>query len=55
MKEKLKACACAIYDKLGDPRTKNVLLVILTLMSMFGIIAPETATQLRDAVLGLAL
>ena len=44
-----------VYDRLGDPRTKNVLIVILALMSAFGILAPETATRLRDAVLALAL
>lgn len=43
------------YDRLGDPRTKNVLIVLLALMTAFGMIAPETATALRDAVLGLAL
>ena len=43
------------YDRLGDPRTKNVLIVLLALMSAFGILAPHTATRLRDAVLSLAL
>jgi hypothetical protein len=43
------------YDRLGDPRTKNVLIVLLALMSAFGLLAPETATRLRDAVLSLAL
>ena len=43
------------YDRLGDPRTKNALIVLLALMSAFGILAPETATRLRDAVLSLAL
>ena len=51
--DKLKAAARTVYDRLGDPRTKNVLIVVLTLMSLFGIIAPETATSLRDMVLGL--
>lgn len=43
------------YDRLGDPRTKNVLILLLALMSAFGLVAPETATRLRDAVLSLAL
>ena len=43
------------YDRLGDPRTKNVLIVLLALMSAFGLLAPDTATRLRDAVLALAL
>lgn len=53
--EKLKACALAIYDKLGDVRTKNSLLVILLLMTTFGIVAPEQATSLRDTILAMAL
>jgi hypothetical protein len=55
MIEKLKAAGCAIYNRIGDPRTKNAAIVILAIMSAFGIIAPETATSLRDAVLSLAL
>lgn len=50
---KLQALATLVYDHLGDPRTKNVLIVVLTLMSAFGVIAPATATSLRDMVLGL--
>jgi uncharacterized membrane protein len=42
-----------VYDRLGDPRTKNVAILILSLMSAFGIIAPKTATSLRDLVLSL--
>lgn len=52
---KVKALASLIYDKLGDPRTKNALLVILLLLTAFGMIAPETATSLRDTVLAMAL
>lgn len=44
-----------VYDKLGDPRSKNVLLFILLLMTAFGIVAPESATSLRDTVIGMAL
>ena len=44
-----------VYDRLGDPRTKNVLIVILALMSAFGWLAPDAARSLRDAVLSLAL
>ena len=53
--QRLRALLELAYDRLGDPRTKNVLIVILALMSAFGILAPETATRLRDAVLSLAL
>jgi hypothetical protein len=52
---RLAALLGLAYDRLGDPRTKNLLIVILALMSAFGILAPETATRLRDAILSLAL
>jgi hypothetical protein len=55
LKARLIALLELAYDRLGDPRTKNVLIIILALMSAFGILAPETATRLRDAVLSLAL
>lgn len=51
----VKSALQLAYDKLGDPRTKNIMILILALMSIFGILAPETATALRDAVLSLAL
>jgi hypothetical protein len=44
----------AVYDRLGDPRTKNAILAVLALLTAFGIIAPTTATALRDALLALA-
>ena len=44
----------AAYNRLGDPRTKNTFIAILALMSAFGLIAPDTATALRDAALSLA-
>lgn len=50
---KLTAAWELIYNRLGDPRTKNVIVLILTLMTMFGMIAPDRATTLRNAVLGL--
>jgi hypothetical protein len=53
--QRLKALASTIYDKLGDPRSKNALLFILALLTLFGMVAPETATSLRDTVMGLAL
>jgi hypothetical protein len=53
--QRLKALASTIYDKLGDPRSKNVLLFILAAMTLFGMVAPDTATSVRDAVLGMAL
>lgn len=51
----IKSALQIAYDKLGDPRTKNTLLVILLLMTAFGIVAPEQATSLRDTVLAMAL
>ena len=44
-----------IYDKLGDPRSKNVMLFVLLAMTAFGMVAPDTATNLRDTVLKMAL
>lgn len=32
---------------------KGIIILVLTLMNVFGIIAPETATSLRDALLGI--
>ena len=55
MKTKIIAALSLAYNKLGDPRTKNVLLLILALMSLFGLVAPDTATSMRDAVLSFAL
>lgn len=55
MKAKLKALASLIYDRLGDQRTKNALLVILLVLTLFGMIAPETATSMRDTILAMAL
>ena len=55
VKAKAIAFAKLAYNRLGDPRTKNIIIVILALMSAFGILAPETATNLRDAVLSLAM
>jgi hypothetical protein len=34
---------------------RKYVIAILILLNLFGMIAPETATALRDAVLGLAL
>jgi len=45
----------AIYEKAGDPRSKNAALLILLLMTAFGMIDPERATALRDTVLKMAL
>jgi hypothetical protein len=44
-----------VYCRLGDPRTKNALIALLALLSAFGMVAPETATALRDSVLSFAL
>jgi hypothetical protein len=53
--KRARSVVSIIYDKLGDPRTKNVFLVILLAMTAFGMVAPETATTLRDTVLKMAL
>lgn len=45
----------ALYSAMGDPRAKNAAILILALLSAFGILAPETATALRNAVLAMAL
>lgn len=55
MKPKILALLKLAYDKLGDPRSKNILLFILALLSLFGMVAPDTATGLRDTVLAMAL
>jgi hypothetical protein len=52
---KARTLASAVYDKIGDPRSKNALLFILLLMTAFGIVAPDTATSLRDTVIAMAL
>jgi hypothetical protein len=41
-----------LYTNLGNPKTKNIILLVLFLMNAFGILAPETATGLRNLVLG---
>ena len=55
LRRRLLRFARLVYDRLGDPRTRNVLILVLALMSAFGLLAPDTAKQLRDAVLSLAL
>jgi hypothetical protein len=45
--------ACTVFDLLGNPKTKNALLVILLCMTAFGMLAPDTATALRDLVLAM--
>ena len=52
--EKGSKLATWLWSFMGDPKTKNALLVILLLMTFFGIVAPETATSLRDTVVALA-
>lgn len=51
---KAKAWGVWIWSFLGDPKTKNALLVILLAMTAFGMVAPETATKLRDIILSMA-
>ncbi len=52
--ERLKALASAIYNFAGDKRTKNCLLILLALMTAFGLVAPDRATSIRDTLLTLA-
>jgi hypothetical protein len=53
--KKLLAIVGVVYNRLGDPRSKNALIFILILLTAFGIIAPDVATNLRDSVLKMAL
>jgi hypothetical protein len=50
---KPKSVIVWLYNHLGDPRTKNVLICALLGMTGFGIVAPQQATQLRDIVLSM--
>lgn len=52
--QRIKSGGAWVWSFLGDPRSKNALIFILVLMSGFGIMAPETATRLRDLVLSMA-
>lgn len=54
MLAKAKALAVWAWSFFGDKRTKNCLLFALILMTLFGMVAPETATKLRDIVLSMA-
>jgi hypothetical protein len=54
MKEKLSKGATWLWSFLGDPRTKNMLLVILLAMTGFGMVAPDKATSMRDTILAFA-
>jgi hypothetical protein len=53
--KRARSVVSIIYDKLGDPRSKNVLIFILLLMTAFGVLDPERATALRDTILKMAL
>jgi hypothetical protein len=52
---KLSALASTLYNFAGDRRTKNCLLVLLAVLTAFGMVAPERATSIRDSLLSLAL
>ncbi len=52
---RMKRLASAAYNFAGDKRTKNCLLIVLALMTAFGMVAPERATSIRDSLLSLAL
>lgn len=51
---KIRAFFTWLWSFLGDPKTKNALLVILLLLTAFGMVAPETATSMRDTIIALA-
>lgn len=53
MKAKLVGVVQWLYNHLGDPRSKNVLIFVLLAMTAFGMLAPDKATQLRDIVLSM--
>jgi hypothetical protein len=42
-----------LYNHLGDPRTKNILILVLLCLTGFGMVAPATATSMRDLVLSM--
>jgi hypothetical protein len=52
--KKVRAFGAWLWSFLGDPKTKNALLVILLAMTAFGMVAPETATSMRDTIVALA-
>lgn len=51
---KAKAFGVWAWTFFGDKRTKNCLLFALLLMTLFGMVAPEDATKLRDLILSMA-
>ena len=53
MLAKVSAVIQWLYNPLGDPRTKNIFILALLALSAFGMIAPATATSLRDMVLSM--
>lgn len=53
--KKIGKLIALVYNRLGDPRSKNALIFILMLMTAFGMLAPDVATNLRDSVLKMAL
>ena len=54
MLDTILSTVSTVYSRLGDPRSKNAIIAVLALASAFGLIAPASATALRDAVLTLA-
>ena len=52
--QKVKEGGSWAWSFMGDPKTKNAFLVILMAMTAFGMVAPDTATSLRDTVVALA-
>ena len=52
--EKARQFGSWLWSFLGDPRTKNALLVVLLAMTAFGMIAPDRATSMRDTITALA-
>jgi hypothetical protein len=54
MKDRICKALSWLWSFLGDPKTKNALLVILLVMTAFGMVATETATSMRDTILAFA-
>jgi hypothetical protein len=50
---KLTSASRWLYNHLGDPRTKNILILVLLCLTGFGMVAPTTATSMRDLVLSM--
>ena len=52
--EKARQFGSWLWSFLGDSRTKNAAIVILLILTGFGMIAPDRATSMRDTITALA-